>query len=136
MSSDKITIETQTDEDNNSGLGRSAIRPDPRKPIYPLSNTIDMPHYRKNLNQVFGEEFLAEATQKDKQIAPIIELIKDKDWDTLEKISPYVYTLKRDLAVTPTGCVLYDNRLMVPSSLKQLVINSLHLTHPGQVGML
>ena len=59
MSSDKITIATQTDEDNNRGLGRSAIRPDPRNPIYPLSNTIDMPQYRKNLNQVFGEEFLA-----------------------------------------------------------------------------
>ena len=43
MNSDKITIATQTDEDNNKGLGRAAIRPDPLNPIYPLSNAADMP---------------------------------------------------------------------------------------------
>ena len=95
-----------------------------------------MPQYRKNLSQVFGEEFVAEATQKDRQMAPIIKLIRDKDWETLKKVSPYFYSLKRDLSITPSGCVLYDNRLKVPTSLKQLVINSLHQTHPGQSGML
>ena len=136
MNSNKVTIATQTDNENNKGLGRSVIIPDPQNPIYPLSNCTDMPQYRKNLNQVFGEEFVAEATAKDRQMAPIIKLIKDKDWDTLKRVSPYFYSLKRDLSITPSGCVLYDNRLMIPSSLKQLVINSLHQTHPGQAGML
>ena len=79
---------------------------------------------------------MAEATQKDRQMAPIIKLIKDKDSETLKKVSPYFYSLKRDLSITPSGCVLYDNRLMVPSSLKQLVINYLHQMNPGQSGML
>ena len=83
-----------------------------------------MPQYRKNLCRVFGEEFLAEATQKEKIMSPIIKLIKEKDWETLKQVSPYFYSLKRDLAVTPTGCVLYDNRLMIPAALKQLVINA------------
>ena len=95
-----------------------------------------MPQYRKKLSQVFGEEFVAEATQKDRQLAPIIKLIRDKDWETLKKVSPYLYSLKRDLSITPYGCVLYDNRLMVPSSLTQLVINSLRQTLPGLAGML
>ena len=69
-------------------------------------------------------------------MALITKLIREKDWDTLKRVSPYFYSLKRDLAVKPTGCVLYDNRLMVPSSLKQLVINSLNQTHPCQTGML
>ena len=69
-------------------------------------------------------------------MAPIIKLIKEKDWETLKRVSPYFYSLIRDLAVTPSGCVLYDNRLMVPAALKQLVINTLHQTHPGQTGML
>ena len=124
------------DEVSNKGLGRSALRPSPEDPIFPLSNTVDMPQYQKNLCQVFGEEFLAEATQKDKNMTPIIKLIKEKDWETLKRVSPYFYSLKRDLAVTPSGCVLYDNRLMVPAALKQLVINALHQTHPGQTGML
>ena len=109
---------TQTDKTTNKGLGRSAPRTDPANPIFPLSNTVDMPQYRKNLCRVFGEEFLAEATQKDKNMSPIIKLIKKKDWETLKRVSPYFYSLKRDLAVTPTGCVLYDDRLMIPAALK------------------
>ena len=41
------TIATQTDEVSNKGLGRSALKPNPEDPIFPLSNTVDMPQYRK-----------------------------------------------------------------------------------------
>ena len=136
MNNNKTTIETQTDENTNKGLGRAAIRPDPQNPIYPLAKTANMPQYRKNLSQVFGEELVAEATQKEGQMAPIIKIIRDMDCETLKKVISYFYSLKRDLSITPSGCMLYDNRLMVPNSLKQLVINSLHQTHPGQSGML
>ena len=85
---------------------------------------------------MFGEEFLAEETQKYKQLAPILKLTRDRDWNTLKTVSPYFYSLKRDLSVTPSGCILYDNRLMIPILLKQLVIDSLHQRHPGQLGML
>ena len=95
-----------------------------------------MTEYRKHLSQVFGEEFLAEATKKDKQLAPLIKLIGDRDWNTMKTVNPYFYSLKRDLSVTPSGCILYDNRLMVQKSLKHLVIDSIHQTHPGQLGML
>ena len=54
----------------------------------------------------------------------------------MKTANPYFYSLKRDLLVTPSGCILYDNRLVVPKSLKQLVIDSIHQTHPGQLGML
>ena len=103
MNNNKTTIGTQTDENTNKGLGRAAIRPDPQNPIYHLANTANMPQYRKNLSQVLGEEFVAEATQKDRQMAPIIKLIRDKDWETLKKSSPYFYSLKRDLSITPSG---------------------------------
>ena len=95
-----------------------------------------MPEYRKNLCQVFGEEFPAEATQRDKQLAPIIKPISDRDWNTLKSVSPYFYSLKPYLSVTPSGCILYDNQLMDPKLLKQFVIDSLHQTHRGQLGML
>ena len=136
MDPSQDTIVTQTDETTNKGIGRSALTPDPADSIFPLSKAVDMPQYRKNLCQVLGEEFLADATQKDKNMSPIIKLIKEKDWETLQRVNPYFYSLKRDLAVTPTGCVLYDNRLMIPAAIKQLVINALHQTHPGQTGML
>ena len=135
MNPTQNTFATQTDKESNKDLGRKALRTN-ADPMFPLSNTIDMPQYRKNCCQVFGKEFIAEATQKDKNMAPIIKLIKEKDWETLKRASPYFFSLKRDLAVTPTGCILYDNRLMVPVALQQLVINALHQTHPGQTGRL
>ena len=55
---------------------------------------------------MFGEEFLAEALEKDHQIARNIKLIQDRDWETLKRVSPYSYSLKRDLSVTPSWCVL------------------------------
>ena len=81
-----------------------------------------MPQYRKNLSQVFGEEFVPEATAKNRTMEPIIKLIRERAWETLKRTSPHFYSLKRDLSITPSGCVLYDNILMVPSVLKQLVI--------------
>ena len=87
----KQTIATQTEDSSNKGRGRSPLRPDPSNPIFPLSNEKDMPQYRANLAQVFGEEFVAEATAKHKNMGPIIKLIKDRDWETLKKTSPYFY---------------------------------------------
>ena len=95
-----------------------------------------MPQYRKSLAQVFVEEFVAEATARDKTMAPNIKLIRERAWETLKRTSLYFYSLKPDLSITPSGCVLYDNCLIVPAQLKQLVIDSLHQTHPGQTGML
>ena len=64
------TSSTQTEGTSNKGMGKTPIRADPDIVIYPLGNQANMPEYRKNLHQIFGEEFLAEATLKDKQLAP------------------------------------------------------------------
>ena len=91
---------TQTEGTSNKGKGRTPLRSDPDISIYPLGIQA-MPEYRKNLSQVFGEEFRAEATQKDKQLAPLIKLIRDRDWNTMKTVNPYFYSLERDLSVTP-----------------------------------
>ena len=82
------TIATQTEETSRKGRGRSPIRLDPTNPIFPLSNATDMPQYRKNLAQVFGVEFVADASAKDNTLAPIIELIRERDWESLKRKSP------------------------------------------------
>ena len=60
-------------------MGRTPFRSDPEISIYPLGNQANMREYRKNLAQVFGEEFLAEATLKDKQLAPLIKIIRERE---------------------------------------------------------
>ena len=62
-----ITISTQTDEIDNTGKGRDPVQPELNPEIFLLSNNKEtMPDYRKHLSQVFGEEFLAEATRQDR----------------------------------------------------------------------
>ena len=79
---------TQTDETSNKGRGRTPLRSDPEISIYTLGNQANMPEYRKNLAQVFREEFLAEATLKDKQLAPLIKIIRERDWNTMKTVNP------------------------------------------------
>ena len=105
--------------------------------MFPLSsNSERMPNYRKQLARVFGEEFLAEATRQDCTLTSINKMIKDKDWESLKKSNKYFYSLRRDLAITESGCMLYDNKLVIPRNLKQFVIDAIHQTHPGQACML
>ena len=132
-----VSISTQTEDSDNIGKGRDPIQTELHPQIFPLSNNSEtMPDYRKHLSQVFGEEFLAEATRQDRTLTPIIKMIEEKDCEALRKPNKYFYSLQKDLAVTNSGCMLYDNRLVIPRSLKQFVIDAIHQTHPGQAGML
>ena len=132
-----VTISTQTEDNDNTGKGRYPVQPELHPQIFLLSNNREtMPDYRKHLSQVFVKVFLAEATRQDRTLTPIIKIIKEKDWEALRKSNKYFYSLRKDLAVTGSGCMLYDNKLVIPRSLKQFVIDAIHQTHPGQAGML
>ena len=95
-----------------------------------------MPDYRKHLAKVFGEEFLEEATKQDRSLTPIIKMIRDRHGGSLNKTNKYFHSLRKDLAVIDTVCMLYDNKLVIPRNLEQLFIDAIHQTHPGQAGML
>ena len=93
--------------------------------------------YRKHLAKVFGEEFHAEATKQDRSLTPVTRKNRDKDcWESPKRANKYFYSLRKDLAVTESGCMLYDNKLVAPRNLKQLVIDAIHQTQPGQASML
>ena len=62
-------------------------------------------------------------------------MIRDRDWESLKKTNKYFHSLRKDLAFKHTGCMLYENKLVIPRNLKQLVIDAIHQTHPGQTGM-
>ena len=87
-----------------------------------------------NLMKVFNEEFIAENSKKD--LGPIIDLVEKQDWLSLKKTNSIFYKIHRDLSVTPSGCLLYDNRLVIPAKLRPMVLQTVHSKHPGQAGML
>ena len=69
-----ISVATQTDKTpptSNLGQGREPIDENKHAPLFEFENET-APNYRLNLSRVFGEEFLAEATLKDKNLQTII----------------------------------------------------------------
>ena len=102
-----VAIGIQTEDSDNIGRGREPIQPELHPQTFPLSsNSERKPDYRKHLSRVFGEEFLAEATKQDRTLTPINKMIKDKDWEALRKSNTYFSSLRKDLAVTNSGCML------------------------------
>ena len=69
-------------------------------------------------------------------VQSIIRLVRTHKWDELKLISKYYYSLRNDLSVAQSGCLLYDGKLVMPYQLLNLVINAVHRTHPSQVGMI
>ena len=61
---------TQTEGSSNKGMGRTPLRSDPNISIYPLGNQANMPEYRENLSQVFGEESCPKPRKKIKNLHP------------------------------------------------------------------
>ena len=137
-STDPISVATQTDltpPQSNIGQGRDPIDETKHQPLFEFDN-VPPPNYRANLSRVFGEEFLAEASLKDKNLQNITRLVKSRNWEELKIVSKYYYNLLNDLSVAPSGCLIYDGKLVIPYNLQNLVINAVHRTHPGQVGMM
>ena len=132
-----ISVATLTDANppcSNVGQGREPIDESKHAPLFEFKNEMP-PDYRRNLSRVFGEELLAQATLKDKNFQSIFRLVKTHKWDELKLISKYYYSLRNDLSVAQSGCLLYDGKLVIPCQLQNLVINAMHRTQPGQVGM-
>ena len=130
------TIATQTEDINNTGQGRNSLNSKQHFSPFSEIQYEDFPTYLKNLHKVLGDEFIAEATRADPQSRSLLQIIQDKDWTTLKHFSRYWHSLKRDLGVSPTGCILYDGKLFIPTQLLKPIMNAIHRKHPGQTGMM
>ena len=125
---------TQTDPDSNKGKGLTVLNPDKHAELLTAIDNTPTPEYRMNFMRVFNEKFIAENSKKD--LGPIIDVVESQDWLTLKKANPVFHKIYRDLSVTPSGCLLYDNRLVIPAKLRPMVLQTIHSKHPGQADML
>ena len=83
---------------SNIGQGREPIDETKHAHLFELENET-APNYRLNLSRVFGEEVLAEATLKDKNLQAIIRSVKAHNWEQLKVVSKYYFNLRNDLSV-------------------------------------
>ena len=67
-----------------------------------------------------NENIIAEATKLDNQSARIRKLIISKDWLALKHYSKYWHSLRKDLSVNETGCIIYDGKLYLPPQLRDI----------------
>ena len=131
-----ITTGTQNDCSSNIGQGLKPLNPNIVKNPFDQVTLENSPDYLLNLHKVLGESFIAEAIRNDKNSNKIRRLIELQDWNAIKCFSKYWYSLRKDLSVTPNGCILYDGKMYIPTQLRKLVIDSVHKTHPGQAGMI
>ena len=77
--------------------------------------------------RVFNEEILAENSKKD--LGPIMDMVQKRDWLSLKKAFLIYYKIQRDLSITQSGCLLIDNKFVIPAKLRPLVLPTIHSKH-------
>ena len=91
--------QTETEGEFNIGKVREPIIEDKHGPLFQF-NEQSTPEYRYKLQQVLEENFLAEATIKDKNLQNIIRIVEKQDWEELKQVSKHYYNIRRDLAIS------------------------------------
>ena len=87
--------------------------------------------FENNLNQLFTKSFLAVLTSKD----AVLKEIRDCVFQDDEARCKDVHSFWKDLHVK-SGCLCVDQRVAIPNSIKEAVLESIHMTHPGSWGMI
>ena len=96
----------------------------------------DVPLFGKNLRKALDVDFLAAVTKRDCNLQPLINMVRQQKWDQIKACyGPYFYNVRDRLSVC-NNVLLYDDRVVIPKQLKQIILDSIHLTHLGQGGML
>ena len=95
----------------------------------------DTPLVRR-VQKVLRIPLIAAATKKDRNLRPLINFVKKRDWDVIKaSYGQYWFNIRNRLHVRE-DCLLVDERIVIPSQLQQTVLESLHLTHLGSAACL
>ena len=91
--------------------------------------------FENNLNQLFTKSFLAVFTSKDAVLKEIRDCVLQDDEARCTEVSTYIHSFWKYLHVK-SGCLCVDQRVAIPNSIKEAVLESIHMTQPGSWGMI
>ena len=91
--------------------------------------------FENNLAQLFTKGFLAVFTSKDAVLKDVMVCILEDDEQRCKEVNLYLHSYWRELHVR-SGCICLDERVAIPHSIQDAVLESLHLTHPGNWRMI
>ena len=125
-------LDPETSPINNSGSGTY-----PNSSNSPNNSLLDNSHnetFERKLNDLVGKvlsrPLLAVLTGKDAILKEVRDSTLRYYEAQLKKTSPYNHSLYRNLSVK-SGCICVDERIAVPKSTKDAVLEDLHTPHPG-----
>ena len=96
----------------------------------------DIPIYRKSFRKFLDIDFIAAATKRDLNLQSLLNMIRQQKWDNIKACyEPYFNNVRDELSVSD-NILLYNERVVITKQLRHIIQDSLHLTHPGQSGML
>ena len=105
------SVANQTDSTSNKGKGLDLLDLLKHERLFSVDDESLTPFYRENLSHVFNKERFGQLSKKE--LTPIIEFIKNGKWEKLKVIDSLYYRIRRDLSVSPTGWLFYDNKLII-----------------------
>ena len=119
------TLEMQTDQDPTTST----------PPKSPTKNPLSFTTYLdKAIKDVFISTLIAAMRNRDNVLREIRDCIIQNDERRCKAVSKQIYGHWNQLSVND-GCMLLDNRLTIPNTLKEAVIDVLYATQPGSWGM-
>ena len=130
----RVTFRAQSTpiQTTRAGLSNTQASPSPEEYNIELSRE---EIFENNLNKFFSKSFLAVLTSKDAVLKEIRDCVIQDDEARCKEVSMYIHSFWKDLHVK-SGCLCVDQRVAIPNSIKEAVLESIHMTHPGRWGMI
>ena len=113
---------------NADGLSRLPLPVDPRTVPYPPEVVLLMEHLK---NSPVTATEIRKTTARDPVLARVLQNVQSGWPDECGDKELKPYWSKRTELLTQQECLLWGNRVVVPSSLRTSMLKELHGTHPG-----
>ena len=130
----RVTFRTQSTHIQSKSAGPSNVQPSSSPEDYDIELSREE-IFENNFNQLFTKSFLAVLTSKDAVLKEIRDCVMQDDEARCKEVSPYIHSFWKDLRVK-SGCLCVDQRVAIPNSIKEAVLESIHMTHPASWGMI
>ena len=130
----RVTFRTQSTAISSARTGPSNAQASSSPEEYDIELTREE-IFENNLNQLFTKSFLAVLTSKDAVLKEIRDCVLQDDGARCKEVSTYIHSFWKDLHVK-SGCLCVDQRVAIPNSIKEAVLESIHMTHSGSWGMI
>ena len=131
MSNNQIVVNPST-----SGIQVSIdfqIPSEHKKLVTKFRENLKLPERPLDLNTLFNAKLVALLTEDDELLNPIVKALQNKV-DNIKANSRYLHQFTKDLHESD-GLLYMDGKLVIPFTLRNAVLKTLHESHPGQFGM-